>query len=47
MQMTVLMTEKEDEISMLRKLEDYLEKKKLELDANKTKIVSFQKEDEK
>lgn len=47
MQMTVLMTEKEDEISMLRKLDDYLERKKLELDANKTKIVSFQEEDEK
>lgn len=39
----MLMTEKEDKMSMLRKLKDYLERKKLELDANKTKIVRFEK----
>lgn len=38
------MTEKEDKMSMLRRLKDYLERKKLELDANKTKIVRFEKE---
>jgi len=41
----VLMAEGEDEMrSMMERLEKYLERKKVELNAEKTKIVIFRKE---
>lgn len=42
----ILIAEKEDEMrSMMDRLEGYLEKKRLELNAEKSKIMRFRKED--
>lgn len=41
------MTEEEDEMrSMLKRLEEYLDKKELEVNTNKTKIMKFRGKEE-
>lgn len=43
----VMLTEEEDEMRMIGRLEEYLERKKLKLNSNKAKIMKFKIEMER